>query len=1067
MASAVGRVLAAIARPSSTHPIHTIVFIGFLASTAYLSILNISVPNSASQLLPAHIYRSSPAAEWKQIDDPAKYSAAAHYAFLQLHFQRDSADAPLPDVNSTVPVLSSSLGRDIVVPTLIPYDSLEDWIENARELIPFYGSDNLTAPDSPSWVWHLSSSRRGFVWLEWFKFSYARFVQQFHRAETFDVAIMTLAYAAMHLTFVSLFLSMRKVGSHFWLFVTVIMSSSFAFLFALVTTSYMGVPINMVLLSEGLPFLVVTVGFEGYNTLARAALNHSKVPNLSDVVSAVQRVGPKICVDYLMELVVFIAGALSGVGGLSQFCFLATWILVFDFAMLFTFYTAIISIKLEFNRIKRHVSIRKALEEDGVSERVAESFAESVDESENKIQPNGETVIFGKTFKDSSISKFKTFMVIAFALVNLFNLTTAPFREHSKGVVDPSSVVSTLSTLSSDAYLLEDTAVVTVFSPMEYYLLPKSSEFENAVNSIFESWSRTIGDPVLSKWAAVVLIISVGLNMYLFKVSQYSATPQIKIVEKIVEVPSKSVSSTSGSTTTYSNGLSSSRDSDSDKDSDDGGMELTIKPKKAALMPVDDAVALVKAGRTKELSDEDIISLTKSGKIPLYALEKQLGDCTRAVYIRRAVVSRSMEDGKLEGSSLPYLHYDFTRVLGACCENVIGFMPIPVGLAGPLVIDGKKFYIPMATTEGCLVASTMRGCKAMNAGGGVTTVLLQDGMTRGPAVRFPNLTRAGAAKLWLDSEEGQRTMKKAFDSTSRFARLSSLKTAIAGSTLFIRFRTTTGDAMGMNMISKGTEHALKYMAEQAGFPDMEVVSISGNYCTDKKAAAVNWIEGRGKSVVAEALVPGHVVRSVLKSDVDALVELNVTKNLMGSAMAGSVGGFNAQAANLVTAIYLATGQDPAQNVESSNCITLMKNVGGDLQISVSMPSIEVGTIGGGTILEPQSAMLDLLGIRGPHPTNPGENARQLAKIVAAGVLAGELSLCSALAAGHLVQSHMALNRSAPATRATTPGPSPTENITISAAPAAAANISVAGINGAAQSPADLARLQKGSQICFA
>ena len=213
------------------------------------------------------------------------------------------------------------------------------------------------------------------------------------------------------------------------------------------------------------------------------------------------------------------------------------------------------------------------------------------------------------------------------------------------------------------------------------------------------------------------------------------------------------------------------------------------------------------------------------------------------------------------------------------------------------------------------------------------------------------------------------------------------------------------------MISKGVEYSLKYMAEECGWDDMSVIAVSGNYCTDKKPAAINWIEGRGKSVVAEARIPLEVVQKVLKSDVDALVELNISKNLIGSAMAGSVGGFNAHAANLVTAVYLACGQDPAQNVESSNCMTLMNRLpNGDLQISVSMPSIEVGTIGGGTILEPQGAMLELLGVRGPHPTNPGDNSRRLACIVASAVLAAELSLCSALAAGHLVQSHMQHNR---------------------------------------------------------
>lgn len=189
-------------------------------------------------------------------------------------------------------------------------------------------------------------------------------------------------------------------------------------------------------------------------------------------------------------------------------------------------------------------------------------------------------------------------------------------------------------------------------------------------------------------------------------------------------------------------------------------------------------------------------------------------------------------------------------------------------------------------------------------------------------------------------------------------------------------------------------------------------SLSGNFCTDKKPSAVNWLEGRGKSVVCEATIPGDIVTSVLKTSVSALVSLNINKNLVGSAMAGSIGGFNAHASNVVTAIYLATGQDPAQNVESSNCLTQMEavNNGKDLHISVSMPSIEVGTVGGGTHLPPQAACLDILGIRGASAQRPGANADMLARVVAGAVLAGELSLMSALAAGHLVRSHLKHNR---------------------------------------------------------
>lgn len=398
---------------------------------------------------------------------------------------------------------------------------------------------------------------------------------------------------------------------------------------------------------------------------------------------------------------------------------------------------------------------------------------------------------------------------------------------------------------------------------------------------------------------------------------------------------------------------------------------------------------------------------------------------------------------------IPHESYDYTRVFGACCENVVGYIPLPLGIAGPLTIDGVSTQIPMATAEGTLVASTSRGCKALNAGGGVTTVLIRDGMTRGPAVEFTSLQEAADAMAWLDLQQldsgvlssdsadagqGYAVLKTAFESTSRFAKLVSIKCALAGRTLFIRFATRTGDAMGMNMISKGTEKALAALQER--YPTMRVLALSGNYCTDKKPAAINWIEGRGKSVVAEAVIPGTVVRGVLKTTVETLCKVNTKKNLVGSAMAGSVGGFNAHAANILTAIFLATGQDPAQNVESSNCMTLLEptNDGADLLITITMPSIEVGTVGGGTVLGPQGAVLDLLGIRGAHPSQPGDNAARLARIISAAVMAGELSLLSALAEGQLVQAHMAHNRSTlntpaatrpgtpSATRPSTPGP---------------------------------------------
>ncbi|KAL6211074.1 hypothetical protein ACLB2K_016302 [Fragaria x ananassa] len=406
--------------------------------------------------------------------------------------------------------------------------------------------------------------------------------------------------------------------------------------------------------------------------------------------------------------------------------------------------------------------------------------------------------------------------------------------------------------------------------------------------------------------------------------------------------------------------------------------------------------------------DEEIIKAVVAGTIPSYSLESKLGDCKRAASIRREALQR-ITGKSLEG--LPLEGFDYQSILGQCCEMPVGYVTIPVGIAGPLMLDGREFSIPMATTEGCLVASTNRGCKAINLSGGASSVLLKDGMTRAPVVRFNSARRAAELKFYMEDPENYETISMVFNKSSRFGRLQSVQCAVAGKNLYMRFCCSTGDAMGMNMVSKGVQNVLDFL--QNDFPDMDVIGISGNYCSDKKPAAVNWIEGRGKSVVCEAVIKGDVVTKVLKTNVAALVELNMLKNLTGSAIAGALGGFNAHASNIVSAVYLATGQDPAQNIESSHCLTMMEaiNDGKDLHVSVTMPSIEVGTVGGGTQLASQSACLNLLGVKGANREAPGSNARQLATVVAGSVLAGELSLMSAIAAGQLVKSHMKYNRS--------------------------------------------------------
>ncbi|GJQ14045.1 hypothetical protein GpartN1_g5836.t1 [Galdieria partita] len=407
-----------------------------------------------------------------------------------------------------------------------------------------------------------------------------------------------------------------------------------------------------------------------------------------------------------------------------------------------------------------------------------------------------------------------------------------------------------------------------------------------------------------------------------------------------------------------------------------------------------------------------------SGNLPIHAIEKNATDFETAVRVRRRAFDKqlrnNMSGSTMENSffdGLPYQDFDYKRVYGTCCELVVGYVPIPVGFAGPVRVNDENVFFPMATTEGCLVASTNRGCKAIMESQGCVSFVVSDGMTRAPCIRFPCARMAIECKIWLEQEDTFELLSEQFNSTSRYGRLQSVKVAIAGRNLYLRFKCLSGDAMGMNMVSKGTEKALEVI--KAHFAEMEVVSLSGNYCSDKKPSAVNWIEGRGKTVVAEAVISGDVVEKVLKTNVASMVDCNIQKNLVGSIMAGSLGGFNAHAANIVAAMFIATGQDAAQVVESSHCITLLEpaNNGRDLRISVTLPCIEVGTVGGGTVLPAQSSCLRAMGIDPHSSPAPGENSKKLATLVGAAVLAGELSLMAALTAGHLVKAHMQYNRS--------------------------------------------------------
>ena len=398
----------------------------------------------------------------------------------------------------------------------------------------------------------------------------------------------------------------------------------------------------------------------------------------------------------------------------------------------------------------------------------------------------------------------------------------------------------------------------------------------------------------------------------------------------------------------------------------------------------------------------DLAARVREGDIALHELEAHTDADTAAAARRRVIESET--DARLDTVG----DYGIDAAdAEPNIENMLGTVQIPLGVAGPLPVTGereeRKEYLPLATTEGALVASVNRGCAVIRAADGANARVTKRAMTRAPVFRVSDIVEAQAVVEWVrDSHEA---LAAAAEATTSHGELVEITPYAVGDSVFLRFGYDTKDAMGMNMATIATGEACEVVERET---PAELVALSGNLCTDKKPAAINAVEGRGRSVTADVRIPNEVVEERLHATPEAIAEINTRKNLVGSAKAGSLG-FNAQAANIVAAAFLATGQDAAQVVEGANAITTVEARGGELYASVSLASLEVGTVGGGTKLPTQSEALSVLGLRGGGDP-PGANADRLAEIIAAGALAGELSLLGALASRHLSSAHEALGR---------------------------------------------------------
>ncbi len=400
------------------------------------------------------------------------------------------------------------------------------------------------------------------------------------------------------------------------------------------------------------------------------------------------------------------------------------------------------------------------------------------------------------------------------------------------------------------------------------------------------------------------------------------------------------------------------------------------------------------------MDKEEIIEKLLAGEMKLYQIDKYTQTATEALDIRREFIER-YSDCKLDQISNYTL--DMELAFAKNIENPIGTIQVPIGVAGPVTINGEHakddFFIPLATSEGALLASVNRGCSAITAAGGVNARVIGDKMTRAPVIKTESIVEAVKVKQWF--EEKFDELKEIAESTTSHGKLIKIDPIIiVGNYVYPRFCYSTGDSMGMNMVTIATEKVLEKLYEDLG---VHAIALSGNLCVDKKPAAINVVEGRGKTVVADILIPEAIVRTKLKTTAKAIEEVNTAKNLIGSAAAGSMA-YNAHFANMIGALFLATGQDAAHVVEGSLGITTAEDRDGDLYFSVNMPDLPIATIGGGTRLETANEGLQILGCAGSG------NVNKFAEIVISTVLAGELSLVGALAAGHLAKAHQELGR---------------------------------------------------------
>ena len=377
-------------------------------------------------------------------------------------------------------------------------------------------------------------------------------------------------------------------------------------------------------------------------------------------------------------------------------------------------------------------------------------------------------------------------------------------------------------------------------------------------------------------------------------------------------------------------------------------------------------------------------------------------------YTEQSAVERRRFVHEQVGTDLVHVgSYSFDpAMLPGNIENFAGVAQVPIGIAGPLLIRGESacgdFYVPLATTEGTLVSSYNRGMRLLTESGGVKTTVVEDAMQRAPVFMLSHAVEAREFGNWV--EENFDAIRREAEGTTHVGKLRKIDQFAVGPLRYLRFNYSTGDAAGQNMASKATYAACEWIkSNHAAHPSY---FLSGNIDTDKKHSQINMLLGRGKRVVAEAVIRGDLLKRVMHITAADLARTREVQ-MAGAFMAGSCNN-GAHAANGLAAMFIACGQDVANISESHAAITYSQQLpNGDFYWSITLPSLIVATYGGGTGLATQRECLEMLGCYGKG------KAVKFAEICAAVVLAGETSLVSAMLHGDWVSAHEKLGRTRP------------------------------------------------------